>query len=409
MWSVGRRQRVLVVSHTAERGGAEIALLRLIDAIDRGTFEIAACVFARGPLERELAARNVRVFRIGGEGVGERTREDARSIGILLRAAPGFQRLVRRLHDVVRRAGADLIIANSLKAAIVVTIVAPAARRPWVWHLHDRLSPDYLPRILVVGLRLAARLGARRVVVNSQATAATVRGARVVVAYPGIVVSRFAAGPASVKPDAIGMIGRISETKGQREFLDAVERLTAEGRRERYRIVGTALFQDGAFEADLRRRVATVPELRAVEWAGWRDDVATELATLKLFVHASPVPEPFGQVVVEAMVAGVPIIATHAGGIPEILAPDGEFTPIGPGVDRAPFGLLARPADPDALAYAIGWALDHPDRMREGAARASRDARSRFTIEKTAQAVQLAWCEALRTTRMRKSHNSLIP
>ena len=47
------------------------------------------------------------------------------------------------------------------------------------------------------------------------------------------------------------------------------------------------------------------------------------LDELSVLVHASPVPEPFGQVVVEGMARGVPVVATRAGGIPEILEPTG--------------------------------------------------------------------------------------
>lgn len=385
------------MSHTAELGGAEIALLRLADAIDRDAFELIACLCAGGPFERELIARGIRVCRMEAEGLERRTRADARSAWTMLRSIPTTQRLARRLRTVIARERADLVVANSLKAAIMTAIAAPMARRPWVWHLHDRLTSDYLPLPLAGCLRAIALIGPRRIVANSRATAATVRSLRrggVVVAYPGIVGSGFDVPGADGHDGAIGMVGRISATKGQREFLDAIRVLAARGRRQTYRIIGAALFEDGPFEQRLREHAQRFPELRAVEWTGWQQDVNSQLRRLRLLVHASPLPEPFGQVVVEAMAAGVPVVAAHAGGIPEIVAPDGVMTVIAPGVTRGTCGLLVRPGDPRALADAIGWALDNSETMSAGAERARRLARGRFTIEETARIVEEAWRHA---------------
>src|SRR5690606_24023770 len=99
-----------------------------------------------------------------------------------------------------------------------------------------------------------------------------------------------------------------------------------------FRIVGGALFEDAPVEAELRAAAASSSIATRVHWTGWVGDVAAELRQLRLAVHASPVPEPFGQVVVEAMAAGVPVIATRAGGVPEILDPEGTASIVAPGV-----------------------------------------------------------------------------
>ncbi|TGJ94393.1 glycosyltransferase family 1 protein, partial [Actinotalea fermentans ATCC 43279 = JCM 9966 = DSM 3133] len=70
-------------------------------------------------------------------------------------------------------------------------------------------------------------------------------------------------------------------------------------------------------------------------------------------VHASPVPEPFGQVVVEAMVREVPVVATRAGGVVEILA--------GTSGDPAPLGELVEPGDVESLARGISAVLADPE------------------------------------------------
>jgi len=82
--------------------------------------------------------------------------------------------------------------------------------------------------------------------------------------------------------------------------------------------------------------------MEGVHWVGPRPDVPDLMADLDLLGLASTQPEPFGLVVVEALACGVPVVATDAGGPPEILGPAGP---------RA--GRLVPPGDPAALAAAV--------------------------------------------------------
>jgi len=108
-------------------------------------------------------------------------------------------------------------------------------------------------------------------------------------------------------------------------------------------------------------------------------------------VHASPVPEPFGQVVVEAMAAGVPVVATDAGGVTEILEPNGSGIATSGPWRVTPFGVLVSPGDDAALADAIRWVLTNADERERKAAAAQEYAINRFSIARTADAVYSAW------------------
>jgi glycosyltransferase involved in cell wall biosynthesis len=98
---------------------------------------------------------------------------------------------------------------------------------------------------------------------------------------------------------------------------------------------------------------------------------------LSVCVHASPVPEPFGQVVVEAMARGVPVVATAAGAVPELL-------------DGGRLGYLARPGDVPDLARAIERALDDPNgaAVTEAAWHA---ATTRYTATRSAEQLLEVW------------------
>jgi glycosyltransferase involved in cell wall biosynthesis len=96
------------------------------------------------------------------------------------------------------------------------------------------------------------------------------------------------------------------------------------------------------------------------------------------------------------MAVGTPVIATDAGGAPEIVDPRGEARDVGAGVRQAPYGLLVTPGDPAALAAAVARVLDDPDAAADTARRAREHARENFTIERTWATVAEVWSAAAR-------------
>lgn len=396
-----RASRVVVVSHTAQLGGAETAMLRLLDALDRECFDVRVVLFDDGELRERLAARDIPVEIVALGRTSTITRLQTASPLTALRGVAGAIAFSPRLARALRRHRPHLVVANSLKSAAVLSIAAPLLRSPWVWHLHDRLSGDYLPKAAGLLLRVIAAAGPRRVVANSQATRLTLgrRGrARTTVAYPGLDAPAFSEREAHAA-DAIGMVGRISETKGQLLFVQAASRLLRTHPDARFRIVGAALFQDGDYEKRVRAAVDSDGLGDRVDFTGWVGEPTEAFAGLRLLVHASPVPEPFGQVVVEGMAAGIPVIATRAGGVPEVVDPEGRAAQLADGVWRAAFGLLVRPGDPGALSRAMEWALDHREECDVTAAAARASVAERFTIDATAAIVDSVWTRAARQLR----------
>jgi glycosyltransferase involved in cell wall biosynthesis len=132
-------------------------------------------------------------------------------------------------------------------------------------------------------------------------------------------------------PLRVGIIGRIAAWKGQDRFLSAFARAFPDGNEEAI-VIGDALFEaDQGYAASLSGLARKLGVADRVEFRGFREDIAAELARLDILVHASVTPEPFGQVVVEGMAAGVPVVAADAGGPAEIITDgvDGALYPIG--------------------------------------------------------------------------------
>jgi glycosyltransferase involved in cell wall biosynthesis len=352
--STARKLRVVYLGHVAQLSGGEIALLRLIDALDQVNAHV---ILAEGGpfVERLLAAgASVEVLPMR-----ERTRDLRKD-----RVGPGRLPItalldttiyVLRLAGRLRAIQPDLVHTNTLKAGIYGSLAARLARVPAVWHVRDRVATDYLSRPAVLLIRALIATLPSGVVVNSNATGATLwsrsRRSRIVYSrvYDPVTAPLVPAKSATREPFVVGMVGRVAPWKGQHVFLEAFARAFGGGS-EVAVVVGDAMF--GEAEAEYSKALAEMSRAlgiaNRVEFRGFREDVWAELAGMDILVHASITPEPFGQVVVEAMAANVPVIATAEGGPGEILT-DGVDGLLYPAGDVAALDDALRRLSDDAL------------------------------------------------------------
>ncbi|NUO90705.1 MAG: glycosyltransferase family 4 protein, partial [Dermatophilaceae bacterium] len=383
----GRRGplRVAVLDHTAELGGAELALVRLLEGLDADRVEPVVVLFSEGPLARRLrsAGHAVEVVPLG-ERLGAASRR-LTPVGAA-KAALSSVGFLRRLLTRLRRLDVDLVHTTSLKADLIGVPVARLLGVPLVWHVHDRIADDYLPRWTTRLVRALARRAPRAVVANSAATATTLPGARgLTVIHPGLTTDQVTPAPRCRQPDGppvVGMVGRLSPTKGQLVLVRAMRRVVDERPDATARLVGAAAFGAEAYEREVREEVERLGLRDHVQLVGFVDDPRAELDRFAVCVHASPTPEPFGQVVTEAMAWGVPVVATSGGGVDEVVrtGPPGCET-----------GLLV-PADDDAaLATAILEVIEHPAPALARAGRAHADVRERFAAAAGSSAMTAVW------------------
>jgi len=388
---VGRPIRVLYLDHTARLSGAELALAGLLAALDPSRVEPIVMLAEDGPLRELLSGKGIQTHVLPMNERIRQVRKDSLGVLGLLRQVRSLGALCRyawRVGRFARCTGVDLIYANSLKADLYGAVAARLCGIPLVWHVHDRIDERYLPRSSVWLLRLLARHLPRAVVANSGSTLATLRlsrAMRTAVIANGLTpehVARSFGPPPRNNPARIGIVGRLTAWKGQHVFLEAAAQLLRRGVRARFIIVGSALFGEDAFEAQLRRQAAALGIEAEVEFLGFRD-VPPVLRTLDILVHASTIPEPFGQVITEGLAAGLPVIATDGGGAREIIE-DGRT------------GVLVPMGDATALADALAQLLAQPERARRLAAAGREHVLAHFTIDKSARRSEAFYEELLR-------------
>lgn len=380
---VRKMTRVLFVNHTARSGGGELALRLLIRHLDKSQVQHQLLFFEDGPIAEALRGdTEVHIFPLSDRILHARKdTTDTMDFGNFrkLVALPLF---IVRLSRMMRSLDIDVVHTNSLKADILGGIAARLAGKRVLWHVRDRIADDYLPSKTVQAFRRLARLIPHAIVANSRATLEALRlphgRKRRSKNYSATVVHDgfdFAELPAERNVEGpnlvVGLVGRIAPWKGQDIYLRAIHRIHAELPTVRFQIIGSALFGEESYGDHLRALCDELGLNHCVEFCGFVRDIQRHIGKLDVVVHASTIPEPFGQVIIEGMAAGKAVIATRGGGATEIVV-DGSS------------GLLVPMGDSDALAAAMRMLLLDKDlRTRLGAAGRQRVQES-FRIESTA-------------------------
>jgi len=181
-------------------------------------------------------------------------------------------------------------------------------------------------------------------------------------------------------------VGKLTPAKGQDDLVTAFAGLAQE-----FPDTVLVLIGDGEMRAHLASRIAALGLNQRVFLPGFRDDALDYMAAADVFVFPSR-EEGLGGALIEALLLGVPIVATSAGGIPEIL--EGE----------PPLGRMVSPADPNALRTALRDVLTlSEDQRRITVDYARKTAEERFSDQRMARQLRdLLW-------RMVHSRNETPP
>jgi glycosyltransferase involved in cell wall biosynthesis len=355
------RLKVVYLDHTAQLSGGEIALLRLLPHLSRVHPHVV--LGEDGPLAGRLQLAGISCEVMPFDGQARDLHREQLTRGTVSPAvAASASNYVLRLAARLRKLAPDLVHTNSLKAGIVGSLASRLAGVPVIWHVRDRIAEDYMPVPAVRLVRYMTRHLPAAVVANSSATLETLalrgRGNLMCAVIPEVVVEVPVRPRTTNGALTFGVVGRLAPWKGQDFFLRAFARAFPDGR-ERAVVVGGALFGEDDYAAGLPRVAHELVISDRVELRGHRDDIWEELAGLDVLVHSSLTPEPFGQVILEGMAAGVPVVAAGAGGPAEILRNDVT-------------GLLYEPRSVPSLALAMRRMRDPILRVRlSTAARAS--------------------------------------
>lgn len=202
----------------------------------------------------------------------------------------------------------------------------------------------------------------------------------------------------NLPPDTplIGLVTRVKPMKGIDDFVRAAVVIASRFPTARFLIVGDGLVAEGGtstasveigkdpYWQELEQLIGQLGLKDRVIFTGFRADVERVLANLAVSVQPS-LSEALSNVVLESMAAGVPVVATHVGGMTEAVH-DGEN------------GLLVPPRDPNALAAAVCHLLDAPN-LASRLAQAGRRTADRFSMSRMVASTSLVYEGLLKRDR----------
>jgi glycosyltransferase involved in cell wall biosynthesis len=354
------RRGIIHVIHHREYSGAERAHLPLMLADPR---PLLACPpgSSTESFTRQLGIETVPLpYRPMRSSAGRR--ETLRSIGRGVSSAWALRSLLKRLPD------RSIVVGSGPRDSMLAALATTGFRgRRNVWVLTQLVRPGPL----TTAIRLLARLRADRVIAHSQAVFDGFVGrsralrARSTVVHPGIDVGAFTIPATRPQASRVAIVGYISEVKRTDLAVEVARRVATRLPDFELLVVGSAQYRPEDFELERRLtdQVAADPLLRDhVRFCGYVSDVPRLLRGVRVLLHTCEV-EGFGLAIVEAMAAGLPVVAPRVGGPSEI-------------VDDQVTGLLYEPGDVGEAARHVERLLRAPEEAeamgRAGRARAER-------------------------------------
>ncbi|MFT4135448.1 glycosyltransferase family 4 protein [Microbacterium sp.] len=331
------------LDHTSSNGGAEYALLRMLQAPAPWNYRVLLPKMGVNEIDVFAGLPAGTVRRRGPHQPAGATKAvgpvPAATLGVRLAG----QAVVLRTSRLVR--SADVVHANSTRAALYGAMALTGSRIPYVVHLRDLISPESLGR---VGFRLFTEVALRRadgVIANSAATLASASPYLREEAASTVLPS--AAGIGAIRPSrstpaavrTVGMVARIDHWKGQDLLIRAFARSAL---REEARLVlaGGTPFGMEPYLEQLRALTQRLGVADAVEFRGHVDDVPGFIDEMDVCVQCSTRPEPLGQNVLQYLSRGAVVIASNEGGPTEWVV-------------HRQNGVLFAPRDEGALAAAL--------------------------------------------------------
>jgi glycosyltransferase involved in cell wall biosynthesis len=369
--------KVMMVDHYSGIGGAELSLAGLLEATPEGLGYWSAAFPTEGPIVDRLRAGGFEVHVVPAEGWRWWIDGDVPRWKFYASLPLQAWSLLRWV-SFFRRTSPRLVHFN-INRLVEPVLAAWLLRIPSVMHFRD--IPSRIEARFAVGWRgfywLMRRASAW--IANSSATARDVEPYSkepVRLVHNGVDLVAFdraameGTGPAPDGPETAAMVALLVPWKNHGLLLDVASVLKRRGRRFRILVAGKG---NGDWDAHLREAARERGVDDVVQFLGHVSNVPALLRGISVLVHTTS-EEPFGRVFLEAMAAGLPVVAARSGGALDV-------------VEDGVTGILVPPGDAEAFADALARLFDDPAlRQRLGNA-GRRRAEERFSLERHVKAV----------------------
>lgn len=354
--------KILYIQSTSEIGGSDIALLRLVEQLDKKRFEPVVMLPEFGPMGESLEKAGARVILVPAM-LKLTSRKGA---VYALRYLLNYPAAVAEIASIIRKEKIDIVHTNSLHN-LYGFLAARISGRPHLWHVREIVLQSGLIRALEIFL--AKHFGGKILVIsdavaemfkdgNGRMPANLVRFPDAVDldVYSPRVSGRKVLSDWNITPGTpvAGLVSRLDHWKGVEVFLKAAAICREKRPDVRYLVAGGVVEGREDYAAKMKQLAGSLglgSVLNFTEWKYGPADMPQVYAALDVSVLASTWPEPFGLTVIEAMGCAKPVVAANHGG-PRQTCIDGVT------------GYLVPPRDAEKMAEAMLALFNAPEKAR---------------------------------------------
>ena len=358
-------------------GGAQRYVFDLATAM-RDTFSVKVILGGDGPLAEKLKAGGIEVITIPELG---------RDVNFIKDLKSGW-----KIFRALRKIKPDIVHLNSSKIGGVGSLASRLAFVPRIiftahgWAFNEDRSP--FQKNIILFLTWLTLLWSHKTIAVSEAIKRQVQ-------YLPFVRNKIAIIPLGIAPvsffekeearlklgiksdpetQVIGSIGELHPIKGHVYAIEAVADLIGKGRKLYYTIVS-----EGSYRPVLEKKITDLNMKDHILLAGFIPDAARYLKAFDIFLFPS-LSEASGYTAIEAGMAGLPVVASAVGGVPEI-------------IDDMSSGILIQPKKPGEIAAAIELLLDKPELSHKYGTALREKISKEFSMETMARKTQEVYLE----------------
>ena len=357
--------RVLQICSARSIGGGERHVIDLSNGLTMRGHEVFVALVPDSPLVARLT-------EIPSERIVTLPLRNAMDIASAVRIA-GF----------IRSNNIELVNAHLARDYPIAALAARLARVPFIITRHVLFPMSRLHRLL---LRKASSVVAvSNAVADNLRREKIFRAEKIVTIRYGLDVDSFQeSGRVMDLIPRVGSIGNLDPVKGFDVLIRAAAIVNKDNPSAKFEIVGEDRDRDGHNRKDLEELIAGLGVDGVVRLSGWSDNVREKLAGFDVFVSSSR-SESFGFVIAEAMLSGVPVIATETEGAKEIIS-------------DLPLAMLVPIDSPEAMANAIHELLQDEMKRRQLSKFGRRHIEENFSLERMVEKTERLYGQVLRAS-----------
>ncbi len=361
--------------HSSIIGGGQISLLQLMENLNKRKFNPILICPEKADLATEAEKHHIQTIFIPLPSLKT------------LKVVTVFQSL-RKLLNIIKKEKVHLLHTNSSRSMMYAALLRLFHHIEIIWHIRIADKDRVFDRLF--------EPFANKIITNSKAAAQRFSWLKdqnkIVTIYNGLDLKSFDENKdgskikkeLSIKDEAIviGTIAKLQPKKGIHILLNAAPQIIEQFPSVKFLIVGDAPEAEVSYLEQLKSLIKKLNIEKHVILPGFRNDISHIMKVIDIFVLPS-FSESFGRVLMEAMAASKPIIASNVGGIPEVVT-DGET------------GILVPAAEADVLAEKMNLLLKDKNLREKMGNRGRNRVEELFTIEKNVSSTEKLYLELVK-------------